>query len=266
MGSMEENIIKIVGQDRILRILKKVAQANMQVYLRWPKDPSTAVKGILSEVIKINKPLGQFEYTIKVADISVKGNRFLSSKDQIQIEFVLMSTKIVFASRVISRDSSAIIFGMPKQLLSIERRKDSRYKSIPNFMSYMKLGIHQADAQDATASPVFSPYQKLAGILTIDDVSLGGISVSTNFPSILRVAKRGVMDENAVLTLPLQRPIACSIEIRWLKKSTEQIRDSEGKIRETLIIKMGLKFTASNQELEDKLKVYISQLTKAVAI
>lgn len=263
---MEENIIKIVGEDRILRILQKVAQANLQVYMRWPKDPSTAVKGVFGEIIKISKPHGQFEYTIKIRDISVKGNRFLSSKDQIQIEFVLMSTKIVFASRVVSRDASSIITVMPKQLLSIERRKNSRYKSIPNFMAFMKLAIHRVDLHDSTASPFFSPYQDLAGALRVDDVSLGGISVSTNFPSILRVAKRGVMDEHSVLTLPLQKSIACSIEIRWLKKITEQLRDHEGKIRETQIFKLGLQFTASNQELEDKLKVYISQLTKAEAI
>ena len=263
---MEESIVKITSEDRIARILEKVIQANMQVYLRWPKEPSVAVKGKLAPIAELDAKAILKGVGIRISGISEKGIRYLASKELIQVEFVLMSTKIVFASKVILREKEFLVVAVPKCLVSIERRKNARYKATSNHVGFIKLEHHKPSKDDFTALPYFSSFQGLAGALKVEDVSLGGISVSTFFPSVLPYATRGTIDESAILTLPLQKPILCPIEVRWIKKITAHESDGGDKFVKTLSIKLGFQFTSVSSELENALRVYIMQVSQADAI
>ena len=263
---MEESIVKITSEERIARILEKVIQANMQVYLRWPKDPGVAVKGRLAPITELDEKSLVKGVGIRISEISEKGSRYLASKELIQVEFVLMSTKIVFASRVIFRGKEFLIVAFPTCLVSIERRKNARFKATSSHVGFIKLEHHNPSKDDFTAMPYFSSFQGLAGALKVEDVSLGGLSVSTNFPSVLPYATRGTIDEGAILTLPLQKPVLCPIEVRWIKKITATESDGAENLVKTLTIKLGFQFTSVSPELENALRIYIMQVSQAEAI
>jgi c-di-GMP-binding flagellar brake protein YcgR len=263
---MEESIVKITNEGRIARILDRVIGANMQVYLRWPKDPSVAVKGKLSPLAPETGQADLKGVGIKISDISEKGVRYLVSKDVIQVEFVLMSTKIIFASRVIFRDKEMLVVAIPKCLVSIERRKNARFKATPGLLGSIRLEQHKPSKDDFTAMPYFSCFASLAGALKVEDVSLGGLSVSTQFPSIIPFATRGTKDEGAILTLPLQKPVLCPLEVRWVKRITSHENDGDEKTVKSMSIKLGFQFTSVSSELENAIRVYIMQVSQAEAI
>jgi len=263
---MEESIVKITNESRIARILEKVIQAHMQVFLRWPKDPSVAVKGKLSPITEVNEQSRLKGVGIRISEISEKGARYLATKEIIQVEFVMMSSKIVFASKIIFREKEFLVVDVPQTLVCIERRKNARYKATSGLVGFLKMEQHKPGRDDFTAMPYFSFFQGVAGALKVEDVSLGGISVGTHFPSVLPYATRGTKDEGAILTLPLQKPVLCPIEIRWIKKITAHEGDGADSSLKTLSIKLGFQFTSVSPELENAIRIYIMQVSQSEAI
>jgi hypothetical protein len=83
---------------------------------------------------------------------------------------------------------------------------------------------------------------------------------------VLPYATRGTKDEGAILTLPLQKPVLCPIEVRWIKKITaHDVNGGESSLK-TLSIKLGLQFTSVSPELENAIRIYIMQVSQSEAI
>ena len=86
--------VKLSNPQRIIRIFGKICQAKIQVLIRDLKNPNTAVKGKALTLQTIyfgdNKNVA-----LIISDVSKQGLRYLFDKESIQLEFVMVSSKII---------------------------------------------------------------------------------------------------------------------------------------------------------------------------
>lgn len=263
---MEDNILKITNQERISRILEKLIASQAQVYIRSHKDLSVAVKGRLANIIDFFLDEQTRTKALRFGDISEKGLRYLFGEENLQIEFVLMSTKVVFVSKVFLSDSSHLIISIPNQITSIERRANARYKATADYSGFLRMEIFRPEFDDYGAAPFFPQQRQISGLLKMDDISLGGISISSNFPSVTHVAKRGVIDEGAMLILPLQKPVYCPMQVRWTKRLTSDYKDHDGQLIQIQSFKIGFEFISPKEDLQNAIRIYIQNVIQSEAI
>ena len=263
---MEDGILKITNRERIDRILEKLIQSQAQVLIRSHKDLSIAVKGRLTNMIDFFVDEQTKAKGIGIGDVSDKGLRYLGGHEVLQIEFILMSTKVVFVSRVLISEGSYLIILVPNQLTSIERRINARYKATADYSGFLKMEIFKPGFEDYGAPPFLPQQAHLSSMLKLDDVSLGGLSVSSHFPSVTNVAKRGVIDDGAMLILPLQKPVICPLQVKWTKRVTSHHKDHDGQLIQVPIFKIGFEFISASEELKNAIIFYVQNVSRSEAI
>ena len=258
---MDQNELKIANPQRIIRILRRISQARLPVLIRFSAQESILIRGRASDL--------HAEYTIprmRISNISEAGIKKLGDKRTIQIEFVMMSTKISFVSHICQFDQNSITVGIPDYLLSIERRKNARHITTKDFTSFIALNIWQPTIDDPAAPPTVLHFQELVNNISIADIGMGGICGVTRFPSAGMVLKRGLIDDNALILFPMQKPVRLGLEIRWIKRIKEQIKDVDGFNRSARSFRFGGEFIFPNEDSKLAVKQYIQQLLQAEAI
>ena len=256
----QETIMKVSNPERIQRILHRMAQASLSVLLRID-GTTVAVKGRASSVAANVSTLG-----LRIANISDKGLTLLKVGQLIRVEFVMMSTKVVFQSPVLIIEPGSILVGIPGALVSIERRKNARHATTPDLMAYITVTQWQPRANDALAPPFFQHQEPLARYIAIGDFSQGGISGVVRFPSVIESLKRGTIDGGAFLHLPMSKPIAMPIEVRWTKRTRERVENSDGSITQMRSYRFGGEFVNPAQELQLAIRQFIQQISRQGAI
>lgn len=258
---MEQNELKIANPQRIIRILRRISQARLPVLIRFSTQESVLIRGRASE---LNADFATPK--MRISNISEAGIKKLEDKKTIQIEFVMMSTKISFVSRICQFDQNSITVAIPDYLLSIERRKNARHITTKDFTSFVALNIWQPNMDDVSAPPTLLHFQELMNQISIVDIGMGGICGVTRFPSAGMVLKRGLIDDNAMILFPMQKPIKLGMEIRWIKKIKEQIKDVDGFTRNVRSFRFGGEFIFPNEDTKLAVRQYIQQLMQAEAI
>lgn len=255
--------MKVSNPDRILRVLERVASGSLSVQIRALGQVETAVKG---RAVSLNNN-GSLQ-NFSIGGISEKGRAYLSSLADggIQVEFVLMSTKIVFYARLLQLNSSGIVVSIPSFLLSIERRKDARFPITVSTRAYIKLTDWYPDIRDPGVTPFFGYQRDLAVLQQVGDVSVGGLSLVSRFPAVCKIFQRGAIVDNAALMLPLTPPLPAKLEIRWVKRIKESIQDFNGQQRTTRAYKFGVQFLNPSEELQYELQKFMARLAVAEAI
>ncbi len=258
---MDQNELKISNPQRIVRILKRISQARLPVLIRVSSQENVLIRGRASDLLA-----DQSMFRMRISNVSESGAKKLEDKKSIQIEFVMMSTKISFVSYVCQIDQNSILVAVPEYLLSIERRKNARHNSTKDFSSYIAMDIWQPGSDDLAAPPTMSHYRDLINHISIVDIGMGGICAVTRFPSASLILRRGVIDDHAKLIFPMQQPLKIGLEIRWTKKIKEQVKDVDGFSRYIRSFRFGGEFIFQNEDAKLVIRQYIQNLMQAEAI
>lgn len=258
-----ENRLKISNPERITRILRRICQATLPVMVRDVSDAAVAVKGRAAGIhLDPSKP------GLRVSNVSDKGVAYLMQKPRkLQIEFIMMSTKVMFVASVLAAEQNSILVSLPTSLVSIERRKNARFNCTEDLVAMLDMSVWKAAPDDLTAPPFFSQYQSLSTYIAIGDLSLGGLCAVARFPAVNTVLKRGLIDDRAKLVLPMQDPIEVGVEIRWCKRIREHAKPGEsGEQLYQRFFRFGVEFITKSEALDQALRRFIQQLTQADAI
>ena len=203
---------------------------------------------------------------LRISSISEKGVSHLGSKARVQVEFIMMSTKVVFLSSVLKREQSSIIVSLPTTLLSIERRKNARYTCTEDLTAFLDLSVWKPDPDDPTAPPFFAHHRDLSSYLPIADVSFGGLCAVTRFPAVNSVLRRGMIDDRARLILPMQNPLEVGVEIRWVKRIKEHVKGHEESTAFMRFYRFGVEFVTQTDATRMAVRQFIQQVSQAGAI
>ena len=246
-----------------MRILQKVSENGLPVLIRGASQPDTAVKARAAAPKDLSTSNG-----MRLANISTNGRIHLAmhSNNGVQVEFVLMSTKVVFNTKVLMLEENAMIVEFPKVLVTIERRKDGRFPMNPQLRSCVRLPNWRPDIRDITSPPYFEYQKDQVALIQVGDISLGGISLSTRFPSVSRALSRDSVINRAQVIFSLATPVMCNLEVRWVKKIRDNTGDSDGINRISRLYKFGIRFVEPSSELITSLQTYIQKLSQAEAI
>ncbi len=258
---MNENRLKISNPQRVTRILRRTCQASLQVMVRSAGAAGVAVKGRASNIVMDSTTPG-----MRISNISDKGVSHLGPVDKVQIEFVMMATKVVFVSTILFREQNAILVALPTSLISIERRKNARYNCTEDLMSFLDLSIWKPLADDVTAPPFYPHYRDVASYLAVSDLSFGGLCAVTRFPAVNSVLRRGLIDDRAKLILPMQEPLEVGVEVRWFKRIKEHVKDKEDQASFMRSYRFGLEFISQTDQVRLAVRQFIQQLSQVGAI
>jgi hypothetical protein len=258
---VNESRLKISNPPRVGRILRRICQASLQVMLRCKAQSGVAVKGrasTLSEELNTK--------VIRISNISDKGMEHLAPNNRVQVEFIMMSTKVVFVSVIVAREQNSLLVKAPDALISIERRKNARYGTASNLSAFLSLSIWQPTEADVTAPPVFPQYRNIGGFIPISDVSFGGFCAVTRFPAVNSVLRRGLIDDRAKIYLPMQPVFDVGVEVRWFKRIKEHVRDPNNAHAFMRSYRFGLEFISQSDFAKTAIRKFLQQLSQAGAI
>lgn len=256
----DENRMKISNPLRISRILRRIAQANLQVVVRTAGSGAASVKGRATHVFLDKNPKA-----FRIGNVSTKGAQHLAGKEKVQIEFIMMSTKVVFVSSILGVDSNSLLVALPKALISIERRKNARYSTTNDTSAFMAMSLWKPQTTSLVAPVYFAHYRGLGNYLNIADMSLGGFCAITRFPSINALVKPGLVDEKCEIVLPLHAPLEIPVEVRWVRKTKEHL-NKNGEEFSIVTYRFGCEFINQTEESKISIRQFLQQLSQAGAI
>jgi hypothetical protein len=259
----ETQKMMIATPDKVARILEKVAANGIPLIIRPLACPNTAVKG---RAIPSSGPI--LSSGIRVGNISEKGMKFLAEQSSglFQVEFVLTSAKVTFQSRLVQLNRQDCVLSAPGQLISIERRKNSRYQVTGNVRAFMSFQVWDPSPSDMINPPFWDSTKEIGTLVPVADVALGGVSLMTRFPGICKILDRGQAIESGQLHLPMMGNFPVDVSVRWCKRLRESMTESDGKSRVQRLYKFGLQFVNLSQDLEKNIHIFIQRISQADAI
>ena len=235
--------------------------ASLPVVIRSVSDATVVVKGRASTII-VDGP----QPVVRISNISERGMEHLAVALKVQVEFVMMSTKVVFVSQLVQHEVGSITLSLPISLVSIERRKNARYACTDDLTAFLRFSVWRPNANDPLGPPFFPHGARTAAYIPIADVSSGGLCAVSRFPTLSVVLKRGLIDDRAQLILPMQSPLAVSVEIRWAKRIRELAARSAYPDAYQRFYRFGIEFNQQSDEIRGRLRQFIQQLSQAGAV
>lgn len=276
----KQKAVAFTRLEQILKILSEVSRLKIEVLVRY-SSTGKAVRGIAEH-------LSLKEKSFLVSGISPAGDDLLKGHDKVRVEFVLLSTKLVFDTVVRARVPGKIVLSIPTQLISIERRRNSRFKVPSNQAAFVEFADEHAEMSrfDAPFVPPFLCDEALlVPRLRVDDVSLGGLACFTRYSavsSLLKPSEVGVMGKIFFPDLP---PMLVPVSIRWIKKTLNAVpagrypnltltlssRTKSVNVAPDLNLKetyfrVGLQFAEVSQELDAALRKFIHSVQTAESV
>lgn len=260
-----ENQVKITNKQRIIRIFQKICQSNIQVLIRSEVNSTTVIKASAKKLISTSSSShDDKKLLVRLSEISENGIDYLSGKHFVQLEFALISNKLVCSSRIYKIKNDEILVELPKSLTSIERRANMRFKTKPEICAYVELSKWKISPKDLPAKPYFESHQHLAAQILVCDISIGGLCLKTFFPSTTAIVSKDLLDENAKITFPLKPQLKVGLNIRWVKKINEHIKISDTKNQVKTFYLVGCQFTEeTNEAINNEVKLFIRQIQES---
>lgn len=202
---------------------------------------------------------------IEFSGISSYGLSKLTVGERVKFEVIGMPSQVIFQTQIQKISHTTIRCPLPKDLITIERRAAARYATTRKLMAYLKLSVWKPSNLDTGAPPTFGPGHDLTLQVPILDISIGGVCLKTNFPSVLKCLEGIKEDSQATLVLPMTEPIALPTLFRWQRR----IRNRQPRIdddRYQLEFRIGVEFAHLNNEQVMRINQFIRQLSIADAI
>ncbi|MCX6109315.1 MAG: hypothetical protein NTZ90_06895, partial [Proteobacteria bacterium] len=240
----------------------RISEASLPVMVRLNGTTAVSVKGRASAVAATSTPP-----TMRISNVSEKGLAHLSAQLEVQVEFIMMATKVMFMARILVREQNSLTISLPTSLISIERRKNARFTSTDELTAYLDFSKWRPSGDDQTTQPHYPHQIGLASYLAVADLSFGGLCAVSRFPSSSMLLKRGIIDDGAKLILPLQEPLPVAVEIRWIKRIKESVKvGDDNEIRQVRSYRFGIEFVAPSDQVRLRIRQFIQQLSQAGAI
>ena len=258
-----EQKIRISSPERVARLLEKVAQSRLPLLVRALSTPAIAVRGRAVQEAGVSRNQG-----FKIIDISDRGLKFLSenSAGGLMVEFALMSTKVEFFTSITELNTTGCTVSLPDCLMSIERRKNARFQVGGSSRAFLSMDSWLPDAEDIAAVPFFESSNELGPLILVGDISEGGVSLVTRFPSMCTVLGRSSIQETGKLYLPMANPIAFEAAIRWSKTVKDVLPDEKGVNRIIRLYRFGVQFVNPSAGLVNQIQMFIQKIGQAEAI
>ena len=262
----EQRQLKITNPQRIIRIFRKICQSRLYVFLRAEQSSNVVVKGRAEDLQNFKGDHGQQELSFYVTEISEKGVKYLFDKDEMQIEFVMTSTKVICVGRILRIRKGQVILSLPHVLTSVERRGNARYKTTEGAAGFLSLSIWQPRPDDYLSSPYFLHHKRFSTYLPLVDVGLGGVCFKSMFPSPAQIVEKDMLDPKVVIHLPMTRPFEIPLQFRWVKLIREHLNeDKSGAVAQVYHL-FGCQFLDISVDSINHFKRFIQQVIESEAI
>ena len=276
----KEKAIAFSKPEQVLEILREVNRRKTQVLIKYSND-SKLVRGVVEDL------LGS-EGSLVIAGISPSGDSLLAAYKLVRIEFILLSKKIVFVSKIKQRVSGKILLAIPEKLVAYERRANARFRVPISCAAFLEFTDRKFEVErfDAPFVPVFQRNENSsAPRLRIDDVSLGGVACHTRYGAISELFRADEDELKAIIYLPSTNPLQVFVTVRWTKKTTAAVNQGEYsefqrivanriklmpnsdemQMKETFF-RIGFQFTEVNSELDGSLRAFMKLVQTAESV
>lgn len=261
MGSfLSSGKFKITNEDRIKRILERVASRHLNVLIRLNDEKK----------IGIRAKFDAFDASAKVPiimlnGISSIGYEKLKGQEAVKVEVIGMPTQVVFFSKIIRLGFGSILLSSPSSLINIERRANARYKTVPSRMAYIEFSDISERINPESSPPSYPYYQSFDKWVPIADLSIGGASCISPFPYLLQYYHSTKGHCKARLVSPMMDPFDLELEFRWQKVLKTQVENApEGYFSRRFLF--GIQFAKLDEETLKKVKFQLTQLSMADAV
>ncbi|MBP6218039.1 MAG: hypothetical protein KA436_05590 [Oligoflexales bacterium] len=267
---MSEVPTKIVGRKRILAALRRMCRAKIPLLMTKLEEHSLAVKGRMSalEVQLENEQDDKSKVSsLFIHEVSERGLNFLKGITHVHVEFRMTAMKLMFDSPVISCSRRSIFLGVPDFMTSLDKRKNVRVPTRESMQAYVESSLILTD-KFGIFGPFFSHYSRISKRISVDNISLGGLSLSTRFPFLLQGIEVGSFDPSALLYLPLlssPHPIPISIKVKWMRQQKSPIENKKG-VHFVTEYKLGIEFQNLDEASRMIVNTYIQRLNEDHAI
>ena len=245
------------------RLLEKAGQTGLPLLIRTISNPTIAVKGRAK-----SSPGPLSLHGFKVGNISERGLEHLAknAKGGVQLEFALSSMRVTFYSSISHFALDDCTFTLPDFLLSIERRKNTRFMVLGSQRAFISMPEWRPVASDPGLAPFFVSSNEMSALIPVADVSLGGLSICDKFPAICAQFSEVPADRRMVLYLPMMKPIEIFGSIRWHRKTRDVVTELDGQSRLINSYRYGVQFIGSSEELLNSVRGFIQMIAQAEAI
>lgn len=234
---------------------------NLPVFMRV-KGVSATMRGQAAGV-EVHTENGKMQYvSFFINGLSSKAVSFLADAEVVEMDFVLMATKISAVAKVKELKSSSICVSIPEFLEPIERRSASRFNSNSENPAFIRLPNWHVE-EDLTTMPVMGHFRNLLQFFSLRDISSVGACIESHFPSGYELLKRDYVEQTAHLHFPLAPPCPVSFEVKWVKVLRERDEATESA---KVIFRYGIRFLQVTRKSELAIKAYIHQLSDVAAI
>ncbi len=276
----KEKAIAFSKPEQVLEILREVNRRKTQVLIKYSND-GKLVRGVVEDL------LGS-EGSLVIAGISPSGDSLLAAYKLVRIEFILLSKKIVFVSKIKQRVSGKLLLAIPEKLVAYERRANARFRVPISCAAFLEFADRKFEVErfDAPFVPIFQRDEhSSAPRLRIDDVSLGGVACYTRYGAISELFRADEDELRATLYLPSTHPLQVFVSVRWTKKTTATLslgeysefqrivanrvklmpNSDEMQMKETFY-RVGFQFTEVNSELDGSLRAFMKLVQTAESV
>ncbi len=276
----KEKAIAFSRPEQVLEILREVNRRKTQVLIKYSND-GKLVRGVVEDLLGA-------EGSLVVSGISSSGDSLLAPYKLVRIEFILLSKKIVFVSKIKQRVPGKILLAIPEKLVAFERRSNSRFRVPMSCAAFLEFSDRRIDLErfDAPFTPRFMRDDgSSAPRVRIDDVSLGGIACFTRYGAVADLFRADEDELKANLYLPSTAPLAVHVSVRWTKKTTAAVvhgnyddfqrivanrlkllpSSDELQMRENFF-RIGFQFTEVTSELDASLRSFMKLVQTAESV
>ncbi|MFZ9519262.1 MAG: hypothetical protein ACO3A4_02190 [Silvanigrellaceae bacterium] len=276
----KEKAIAFSRPEQVLEILREVNRRKTQVLIKYSND-GKLVRGVVEDLLSS-------EGSLVVSGISAAGDELLAPYRLVRIEFILLSKKIIFVTKIKQRIPGKILLALPDKLVALERRANARFRvPIPcaAFLEFVDRKI-ELERFDAPFVPRFLRDEVAsAPRVRIDDVSLGGVACFTRYGAVADLFRADEDELNAHLYLPSTAPLPVRVSVRWTKKTTAAVlsgsfddfqriiatrlkvlpSSDDMQMRENFF-RIGFQFTEVTSELDASLRAFIKLVQTAESV
>jgi hypothetical protein len=228
------------------------------------------------------------EGSLVISGISPSGDSLLAPYKLVRIEFILLSKKIVFVSKIKQRVPGKILLAIPEKLVAFERRANSRFRVPISCAAFLEFPDRRIELErfDSPFIPRFLRDETSSSArVRIDDVSLGGVACFTRYAAVADLFRADEDELKAHLYLPSTAPIPVHVSVRWTKKTTSAVMQGnyndfqriianrlkllpsgeEMQMRENFY-RVGFQFTEVSSELDAALRAFIKLVQTAESV
>ena len=259
--------LKISDPIRVENIIQKFCSAQIQCLVRLKDEQSVGIRANFGA-----RTAGEDNPYIELANVSAIGLHRLKEGSVIIVEVIGSSALVVFMSQIRRRSEGTLAIDIPGMLMNVERRANLRCKTNTQNIAFAQLTCWQPAEDDVATPPGLPPFEKLRSLLSIADFSVGGLCVSTRFPSVYNFLENGMIDNQVRIWLPRSSPVVISMQVRWKKIVREKVSLPEGdasmmnNVRTLSDFRIGYQFVNPEEEKLIKIRQFMRRLMHADAI